>query len=77
MYATRISLTVGLVGVFLSFVLGCVFGGISGYYGGKIDTVIQRVIEFLLSIPTIPLWMALAAALPKDWETTKFTSPSP
>ena len=47
---TRISLTVGLVGVFLSFVLGCVFGGISGYYGGKIDMVIQRVIEFLLSI---------------------------
>ncbi|MDI9459653.1 MAG: ABC transporter permease, partial [Bacillota bacterium] len=55
MYATRISLTVGLVGVFLSFVLGCVFGGISGYYVGKIDMVIHRVIEFLISIPTIPL----------------------
>lgn len=66
-HAARISLSIGFVGVALSFVLGCVLGGISGYYGGAIDTVIQRVIEFLLSIPTIPLWMALAAAVPAEW----------
>ena len=66
-YATRISLSVGLIGVAISFALGCFLGGISGYYGGTADLVIQRVIEFLLSIPTIPLWMGLAAALPHDW----------
>jgi len=66
-HAARISLSIGFVGVALSFVLGCVLGGISGYYGGAVDTVIQRVIEFLLSIPTIPLWMALAAAVPAEW----------
>ena len=65
--AARISLTIGLVGVALSFVLGCLLGGISGYYGGAIDTFIQRLIEFLISIPSIPLWMALAAVLPHDW----------
>ena len=69
--AARISLSIGLVGVGLSFVLGCVLGGISGYYGGRVDTVIQRVIEFLLSIPTLPLWMALAAAVPKEWPPLK------
>ena len=66
-YAARISLSIGLVGVAMSFVLGCLLGGISGYYGGAIDTFIQRLIEFLISIPSIPLWMALAAALPNDW----------
>lgn len=66
-YGTRISLSIGLVGVFLSLILGIVLGGISGYYGGTLDTIIQRVIEFLRSIPTIPLWLGLAAALPKDW----------
>ncbi|MBI5959310.1 MAG: ABC transporter permease, partial [Chloroflexi bacterium] len=60
----RISLSIGLVSVFLSLTLGIVLGGISGYYGGWIDNVIQRVIEFLRSIPTLPLWMALGAALP-------------
>ncbi len=70
-YATRISMSVGLVGVAMSFTLGCVLGGISGYYGGTVDLVIQRVIEFLLSIPTIPLWMGLAAALPHDWPAVK------
>ena len=65
--ATRISLTIGLVGVALSLVLGVLLGGISGLYGGWIDTVIQRVIEILRSIPTIPLWMGLAAALPTSW----------
>lgn len=67
LHAMRISLLTGLVGVFFTFILGCVFGGISGYYGGKIDTIIQRVIEFLMSMPSIPLWMALAAAFPKTW----------
>ena len=67
LYGGRISLSVGLVGVAVSFLLGCILGGISGFYGGGIDTVIQRVIEFLLSIPTIPLWMALAAAVPIAW----------
>ena len=66
-HGARISLSVGLIGVALSFVLGCLLGGISGYYGGAPDTLIQRLIEFLLSIPTIPLWMALAAAVPAQW----------
>lgn len=67
MYGTRISLTIGLAGVGISLVLGVLLGGISGLYGGVVDTVIQRVIEILRSIPTIPLWMGLAAALPNDW----------
>ena len=66
-YGTRISMSVGLIGVLLSLVLGILLGGISGYYGGLIDTIIQRVIEFIRSIPTIPLWMALSAAIPHDW----------
>jgi peptide/nickel transport system permease protein len=68
MYGTRTSLTIGLVGVAISLVLGVFLGGISGLYGGITDTVIQRVIEILRSIPTIPLWMGLAAALPNDWD---------
>jgi peptide/nickel transport system permease protein len=67
MFATRISLTIGLLGVTASLVLGVVLGGLSGFYGGITDTVIQRVIEILRSIPTIPLWMGLAAALPREW----------
>jgi len=67
MFATRISLTIGLVGVTMSLVLGVVLGGLSGFYGGFADTIIQRIIEILRSIPTIPLWMGLAAALPRDW----------
>lgn len=66
-YGTRISMSIGLVGVAISLVLGIVLGGISGYYGGRVDTVIQRLIEFVLSLPTIPIWLALAAALPPDW----------
>jgi peptide/nickel transport system permease protein len=66
-YGARISLSIGLVGVFLSLVLGVVLGGISGYYGGIADSIIQRVIEFIRSMPQIPLWMALSAALPPDW----------
>jgi len=66
-YGSRISLSVGLVGVFLSFVLGLLIGGASGFFGGLLDEIIQRVIELLRSIPTIPLWMSLSAALPRDW----------
>ncbi|TSD89910.1 ABC transporter permease [Mycobacterium sp. KBS0706] len=67
MQGAQISLSVGLVGVFLSLAIGLVLGGISGYYGGRPDFVIQRVIEFVLALPTIPIWLAMAAALPQDW----------
>ncbi len=70
-YGARISLSIGLIGVFLSFILGVIIGGISGYYGGTIDNFIQRTIDLLISIPTIPLWMALSAALPRDWPVVK------
>ncbi len=70
-YGGRISLSIGLVGVALSFVLGITIGGISGYYGGRVDTVIQRVIESVRSIPTLPLWMGLSAALPPHWSVVK------
>jgi peptide/nickel transport system permease protein len=63
-HGTRISMTIGLVGVTLSLVFGILLGGLSGYYGGRTDNIIQRLIEFLLAIPTIPLWMGLAAAIP-------------
>ena len=66
-YGSRISLTIGLIGVSLSFVFGLVIGVVSGYYGGWIDNIIQRGIEILRSFPSIPLWMALAAALPASW----------
>ncbi len=66
-YGTRISLTVGLFGITISFVLGLFFGGISGYYGGWVDLVIQRIIEIIRSFPDLPLWMALSAALPVTW----------
>ena len=69
MYGTQTSLIIGLVGVAMSLILGVLLGGISGLYGGVVDTVIQRVIEILRSIPTIPLWMGLAAALPNEWTT--------
>ena len=66
-YGARISLSIGLIGVAISLVLGLILGGASGYYGGTTDTVVQRVIEMLRSFPTIPLWLALAAALPLEW----------
>lgn len=71
MYGTRISLSIGLVGVAMSLFLGILLGGMSGYYGGSIDLTIQRVIEFLRSIPTIPLWLALGAAVPLDWSVVQ------
>jgi peptide/nickel transport system permease protein len=71
MLASRTSLFIGLVGVALSLFLGVLLGGISGLYGGWVDTFIQRLIEILRSIPTIPLWMGLAAALPSTWSVTQ------
>jgi peptide/nickel transport system permease protein len=67
MHGTRTSMTIGLIAVILSTFLGVVLGGISGYFGGPIDVVIQRTIELLQSVPTIPIWLALTAALPRDW----------
>jgi peptide/nickel transport system permease protein len=67
LYGARISLSIGLVGVILSLILGILLGGMSGYYGGVADMIIQRIIEFLRSLPGIPLWLTLAAALPPDW----------
>ncbi|HCV87143.1 MAG TPA: peptide ABC transporter permease [Deltaproteobacteria bacterium] len=67
MHGTRVSLSIGLVAVGLSILLGILLGGISGYYGGWPDLVIQRLIEILQSLPPIPIWMALTAALPRDW----------
>ncbi len=66
-HGTRVSMSIGLVGVTLSLILGIIIGGISGYRGGTTDTLIQRLIELLQSIPTIPLWMGLAAAIPLTW----------
>jgi len=62
---TRISLSIGLIGVFFSLVLGILLGGISGFFGGWVDNAIQRVIEFVRALPTVPLWLGLAAAIPK------------
>lgn len=70
MQGTQISLSVGLVGVLLSLSIGILLGGISGYFGGRIDFAVQRVIEFVLSLPSIPIWLALSAALPQDWPAT-------
>lgn len=66
-YGARISLTIGLLGVAMSFVLGIVIGGLAGYRGGTFDLIVQRIIEVLQSIPSIPLWLALAAIMPVTW----------
>jgi peptide/nickel transport system permease protein len=66
-YGAQLSLTVGLIGITVSFILGIGFGSIAGYFGGKIDWVINRVIEILRSLPELPLWMALSAAVPSNW----------
>jgi len=70
-YGGRISLSIGLVGVFLSLIFGVILGGISGYYGGIPDLIIQRVIELLRSLPAIPLWLMLAAAMPPTWSSVR------
>ena len=67
LHGARVSLSIGLVGVAISFALGCLLGGVSGFFGGPVDMLVQRVIEFLQALPTIPLWMALAAAVPIEW----------
>ena len=66
-YGGRISLTIGLVGIAVSFVLGISIGGLAGYYGGWVDNIVNRVIEIFQSFPQLPLWMALSAALPANW----------
>jgi len=70
-WGNQISLTVGMLGVFITFILGCIIGGISGYYGGIIDNILQRIMEFITCIPTIPMWMALSATIPADWDNVK------
>jgi peptide/nickel transport system permease protein len=67
MYGTQVSLSIGLVAVAISTVLGIILGGVSGYFGGTVDMVIQRLIEILQSLPAIPVWLALTAALPRTW----------
>jgi peptide/nickel transport system permease protein len=71
MIATRVSLTLGLIGVLISLFLGILLGGLSGLYGGVVDGIIQRLIEITRPIPTIPLWMGPAAALPREWPVTR------
>ena len=66
-YGARISLTVGLIGITISFIMGITIGGLAGYYGGFVDAVVQRIIEIIRSFPSLPLWMALSAILPVTW----------
>ena len=70
-FGSRISLTIGVFGVIISFFIGITLGGISGYFGGSTDEVIQRIIDVIISIPLIPFWMALSAALPRTWTATQ------
>ena len=67
LFGARVSLTVGLIGITISFLLGIVIGGLAGYYGGWVDNVVQRSIEVIRSFPEIPLWLALSAILPVTW----------
>ncbi len=67
LYGGRISMTVGLIGITISFVFGITIGGFAGYFGGWVDNVVQRIIEVLRSLPELPLWMGLSAALPITW----------
>ena len=67
LYGAQLSLTVGLIGITVSFVLGIFFGSVAGYFGGRIDWTINRVIEILRSLPELPLWLALSAAVPSNW----------
>lgn len=70
LFGTQVSLSIGLLAVFISTVIGIVLGGISGFFGGLTDMAIQRLVELLQSIPPIPIWLALSAALPRDWSVT-------
>lgn len=67
MHATQVSLSVGVLGVIISFILGLAIGGLAGFFGGRVDSAIMRCIDFLRAIPTLPLWLGLSAALPRDW----------
>jgi peptide/nickel transport system permease protein len=71
LYGSRISLSIGLVSVAITFTLGLLIGGIAGYFGGLVDTALMRLIDLIICLPQIPLWMALAAALPRDWPPLK------
>jgi peptide/nickel transport system permease protein len=71
LYGARISLFIGFGGVILTFIIGISLGGIAGYFGGVVDETLMRMIDFMVSIPQIPLWMALAAAIPRQWPVTK------
>jgi peptide/nickel transport system permease protein len=70
-YGSRVSLSISLFGVLISFLIGILIGGISGYFGGTTDEVVQRIIDVIISIPLIPFWMALSAALPRTWSSTQ------
>lgn len=70
-YGARISLSVGLIGITVAFVLGMIFGGISGYLGGKTDLAVQRAIEIINAFPRLPMWLALGASIPGDWSPLK------
>ena len=70
-FGARLSLTIGLMGIAVSFLLGVVLGAVSGYFGGSLDIVIQRLVEIITSVPTLPLWMGLSAAIPASWPITK------
>jgi len=70
-YGARISLSIGLLAIVITFILGVTIGGISGYVGGAVDNVIQRIIEIINAFPRLPLWLALAAAMPADWSSLK------
>jgi peptide/nickel transport system permease protein len=71
LYGARVSLSIGIIGVFLTLVLGILFGGLAGYLGGFTDRAVQRIIEVLQSLPTLPLWMALSASLPVAWSSLR------
>lgn len=71
LYGSRISLSIGLVGIAVTFLLGLTLGGISGYFGGVADEIVQRLSDLIICIPSIPLWMVLAAAMPHDWSSVK------
>ena len=70
-HASQLSLSIPFVGIILTFILGLSLGGVSGYFGGIVDEIVQRIIDFIQSVPTIPLWISLAAALPREWSTEK------
>jgi peptide/nickel transport system permease protein len=70
LYGGQVSMSVGLVGVTISLVLGAIIGSLSGYYGGTTDLIVQRIIELLMSFPTLPLWLALSMIIPPSWPST-------